>query len=306
MADNLPETVIEVINLRKVYGDVIALDDVSFEVYAGEVFAYLGPNGSGKTTTVEILVGLRRPTSGEAKIVGLDVVKEANKLKSVVGILPQDFTALDKLTVEENIKLFRSLYGSGPSVDELIELVGLQEKRRAKFYELSGGLKQRVGIAAALAGDPQVVFLDEPTTGLDPAARRDTWEVIRELKRRGKTVFLTTHYMEEAQELADRVAIIVKGRIVALGTPEELIRKHGGPFKLYIKGLDRLGIKIEDAEKVGDYLVVEGDLRRLLKLAADVLESGVRGVDVELKPPTLEEVFLRLTGYRMTEEGEIA
>lgn len=302
----MSETVIEVRNLRKVYRDVIALDNVSFKVNAGEVFAYLGPNGSGKTTTVEILVGLRRPTSGEAKVAGLDVVKEASKLKRVVGILPQDFTALDRLTVEENIKLFRSLYDSGPSVDELIELVGLQEKRRAKFYELSGGLKQRVGIAAALAGDPQIVFLDEPTTGLDPAARRDTWEVIRELKRRGKTVFLTTHYMEEAQELADRVAIIVKGRIVALGTPEELIREHGGPFKLYIKGLDRLGTRIEDAKKVGEYVIVEGDLKKLLRLAADILESGVKGVNVELKPPTLEEVFLRLTGYRMTEEGEIA
>jgi ABC-2 type transport system ATP-binding protein len=306
LADSLSETVIEVRNLRKVYRDVIALDNVSFKVNAGEVFAYLGPNGSGKTTTVEILVGLRRPTSGEAKVAGLDVVKEASKLKRVVGILPQDFTALDRLTVEENIKLFRSLYDSGPSVDELIELVGLQEKRRAKFYELSGGLKQRVGIAAALAGDPQIVFLDEPTTGLDPAARRDTWEVIRELKRRGKTVFLTTHYMEEAQELADRVAIIVKGRIVALGTPEELIREHGGPFKLYIKGLDRLGTRIEDAKKVGEYVIVEGDLKKLLRLAADILESGVKGVNVELKPPTLEEVFLRLTGYRMTEEGEIA
>lgn len=297
------DKVIEVFNLRKVYGDVKALDDVSFEVYRGEIFSYLGPNGSGKTTTVEILVGLRRATSGKARVLGLEVEKEEMELKKRVGVLPQDFMAFERLTVEENIRLFCDLYDVGPSPDELIELIGLSDKKGAKFMELSGGLKQRVGIAAALAGDPEIIFLDEPTTGLDPRSRRETWEVIKSLKRKGKTVFLTTHYMEEAEHLSDRTAIIVKGKIVAIGSPAKLVKEHGGHYKLIVKGLGKDEVKGLSAKVEKDRLILEGEVSQLMSTAQELLKR--KGAEVELIKPTLEEVFLRLVGYKITEEGEL-
>ena len=197
----------------KTFGKTKAPDNVSFEVYRGEIFAYLGPNGAGKTTTVEILEGIRKPTSGKVLVLEYDVVRDRKALHNAIGVLPQNFSAFDRLTVRENVELFCNLYDSSLSPSELIELVGLEEKENAKFYQLPGGLRQRVGIAVALAGDPEIVFLDEPTTGLDPKSRRDTWKLIEELKKKGKTTFLTTHYMEEAEALADRVAIIVRAEL---------------------------------------------------------------------------------------------
>ena len=265
--------IIEAKNLVKVYGNLKALDGVSLEVKRDEIFAILGPNGAGKTTLIEILEGLRTPTSGEAKVLGFDVVKERDKVRRKVGVLPQDFAAFDRLTVEENISLFSSLY-NGLDVSELISLVGLEQWKNVRFQDLSGGLKQRVGIACALAGNPDLVFLDEPTTGLDPVARRETWEVIENL--RGKTVVLTTHYMEEAEKLADRVAIIVSGRIIACGSVEELKRKYG-----------RLK------------LVVHGDVRRVWEVESfeevyRILESLDRHYPFEILTPTLEEIYVKL------------
>jgi len=299
--------VIEVVNLVKTFGKTKALDNVSFEVYRGEIFAYLGPNGAGKTTTVEILEGIRKPTSGKVLVLEYDVVRDRKALHNAIGVLPQNFSAFDRLTVRENVELFCNLYDSSLSPSELIELVGLEEKENAKFYQLSGGLRQRVGIAVALAGDPEIVFLDEPTTGLDPKSRRDTWKLIEELKKRGKTIFLTTHYMEEAEALADRVAIIVRGRIVALDTPEGLIRKFGGNYKLKV----RVGERIEKdvLEKVRKLClkpgtnVVEGQLAELLEVLT-LLAKFTEHFDVELIKPTLEEAFLKLIGARISEEGE--
>ncbi|MEM3880872.1 MAG: ABC transporter ATP-binding protein [Candidatus Bathyarchaeia archaeon] len=235
------KAVVEVDSLVKRYGQLIAVDHISFVVYEGEVFAFLGPNGAGKTTTVEILECLRPLTSGSARVLGYDVTRreDVKEIKKRIGVLPQDFSALDKLTVKENIALIGDMYDRHLDIAEVIELLDLKDKANVRFENLSGGLKQRVGVAAALVNDPQLIFLDEPTTGLDPKARRDVWAVIANLKRLGKTVFLTTHYMEEAQVLADRVAIINKGKIAAIGAPQELISQHGGLKILKIRGGDK-------------------------------------------------------------------
>lgn len=224
------KSVIEVEALIKKYGSLVAVDSIYFNVRSGEVFAFLGPNGAGKTTTVEILECLRPLTGGHARVLGYDVTKrdEAKMILSRIGVLPQDFNALDRLSVTENIELFGRMYSKHLPITELVSMLGLKEKAKEKFQNLSGGLKQRVGLAAALVNDPELVFLDEPTSGLDPRARRDVWGVLRNLRGMGKTIFLTTHYMEEAQTLADRIAIINKGRIVALGSSRELVEKHGG------------------------------------------------------------------------------
>ncbi|MBI3116315.1 MAG: ABC transporter ATP-binding protein, partial [Thaumarchaeota archaeon] len=202
----MPETVIKVENLVKRYGELVAVDHVSFEVSKGEIFAFLGPNGAGKTTTVEIIECLRPLTQGTVQVLGMNIVNghDVSRIKEKIGVLPQDFSALDRLTVRENLTLFAKMYEKPGSVVELMDLLGLTDKSNARFGSLSGGLKQRVGVAAALVNNPDLVFLDEPTTGLDPEIRRTTWNVISGLKRSGRTIFLTTHYMEEAQFLADR------------------------------------------------------------------------------------------------------
>ncbi|MEM3673214.1 MAG: ABC transporter ATP-binding protein [Candidatus Bathyarchaeia archaeon] len=230
--------VIEVESLVKKYGNLRAVNDISFEVYEGEIFAFLGPNGAGKTTTVEILECIRPLTSGSAKVLGYDVTKreDVKEIKRRIGVLPQDFSCLEKLTVKENIDLIGGMYEKRLDSLEVIKLLDLEDKTNEKFENLSGGLKQRVGVAAALVNDSGFVFLDEPTTGLDPKARREVWEVIKNLKGLGKTVFLSTHYMEEAQVLADRIAIINKGKIVAMGSPQELISQYGGLKVLIIRG----------------------------------------------------------------------
>jgi ABC-2 type transport system ATP-binding protein len=214
------KAVVEVNSLVKQYGQLRAVDGISFEVYEGEVFAFLGPNGAGKTTTVEILECIRPLTSGTARVFGYDVTRSEDvmEIKRRIGVLPQEFSALDKLTVKENIDLIGDMYEKHLDVVEVIKLLDLEDKTNERFENLSGGLKQRVGVAAALVSDPQLKFLDEHTTGLDPKERRDVWDVIENLKKLGKTVFLTTHYMEEAQMLADRVAIINKGKIAVIGS----------------------------------------------------------------------------------------
>ncbi|TFH65606.1 MAG: ABC transporter ATP-binding protein, partial [Gemmatimonadales bacterium] len=233
------EHAIEVEKLTKRYGELLAVNDISFTVRKGEVFAFLGANGAGKTTTVEIIETIRTPTSGKVSLLGMDVTKRKGEIIPRIGVLPQGFNSFDRITVRETLQYYSQLFGCRDSdVDGLIELVDLKEKTKEQFKNLSGGLKQRLGIAIALVNDPEVVFLDEPTTGLDPRARREVWEVLLGLKKKGKTVFLTTHYMEEAELLADRVAIISKGKIIAMGSPDDLIESNANYIGLTLKSVD--------------------------------------------------------------------
>jgi ABC-2 type transport system ATP-binding protein len=236
---NHAEHAIVVENLTKRYGDLLAVNGVSFTVKKGEVFAFLGPNGAGKSTTVEIIETIRMPTSGKVSVLGMDVTKKKLDVVRRIGVLPQGFSSFDRLTVRESIQYYSRLFGGKTTdVDGLIELANLKDKSREQFKNLSGGLKQRLGIVIALVNDPEIVFLDEPTTGLDPRARREVWEVLLDLKKKGKTVFLTTHYMEEAELLADTVAIISKGKIIAIGSPDELIENSANDLNLTLGSVD--------------------------------------------------------------------
>ena len=221
------EYAIEVSNLTKHYNGFSAVDDISFTVRKGEVFALLGPNGAGKTTTVEIISTIRKPTSGKVTLLGMDVTQNKYKIIPRMGVLPQGFSSFDRITVKETLQYYARLFcNKNTDINGLIALVNLKDKVKEQYKNLSGGLKQRLGIAVALVNDPDVVFLDEPTTGLDPRARREVWKVLLGLKEKGKTIFLTTHYMEEAELLADTVAIIAKGKITAMGSPVELIENN--------------------------------------------------------------------------------
>ncbi|HMK95038.1 MAG TPA: ATP-binding cassette domain-containing protein [Candidatus Limnocylindrales bacterium] len=303
---------LEVQDLVKEYADVKAVDGISFSVNDGEVFAFLGPNGAGKTTTVEILECLRPLTMGSAHVCGYDITKESEvkEIKKNIGVLPQDYNALDKLTVKENIELIAEMYDKHLKVSEVIKLLELEDKANARFENLSGGLKQRVGIAAALVSDPRLVFLDEPTTGLDPKARRDVWTVLTNLKKLGKTVFLTTHYMEEAQVLADRIAIINKGKIVAMGSPQELIDQYGGLKILIIRKVDKtlaekLNEKFDHVSMIsnGDIHVKIETTDKLYQIMSFLTQMKAEP-DVEIQTPTLEDVFLKITCSKISEEGE--
>jgi ABC-2 type transport system ATP-binding protein len=216
-------------NLRKTYKDVVAVDGLDLDVRTGECFGLLGPNGAGKTTTIEICEGLTRPDAGDVDVLGRRWATDARVLRERLGIQLQDTQLSDKLTVVETLTLFRSFFSQGPAPDALIALVQLEEKRRARVGTLSGGQKQRLALACALVGEPELLFLDEPTTGLDPQARRQVWDLIANLRKAGRTIVLTTHYMEEAARLADRVAIMDHGKVIALGTPDELIASIAGP-----------------------------------------------------------------------------
>ena len=318
MRDSLPaplpgqsDWVVQVESLSKKYGDNVADNSISFNLRKGEVFAFLGPNGAGKTTTVEILECLRNPTGGRALVLGYDVSKRSDQaeIRKRIGVLPQDFNAIDRLTVRENIDYFGAMFKQQLDADKLIELVDLKDKRDAQFKTLSGGLKQRVGLAVSLVNDPAVVFLDEPTTGLDPRARRDVWGVIERLKGQGKTVFLTTHYMDEAEYLADIVSIIDHGQIIATGTPDQLIDTHGGKKTLIIrdagqKGMGQLpeGLPKAELRNAGDIALPlnNGELTNILMSLA---QTPLHDKEIEVRRPTLDDVFLNLTGRRVSEEG---
>jgi ABC-2 type transport system ATP-binding protein len=307
LSDN---TAIHVKNLTKRYGDLTAVNDVSFTVKRGEIFAFLGPNGAGKTTTVEMLVGLRKPTSGGASVLGFDIVKEQNEIKKRIGVLPQSFNTYDRLTVKENIEYFAGMFDCRPDVNGLIKLVDLEDKTKEQFKKLSGGLKQRLGIAVALVNDPEIVFLDEPTSGLDPKARHGVWQLIDDLHDKGKTVFLTTHYMEEAEALADRVGIIHNGKIVALDEADALIREHGKKNLLVLRKADPKAVKV--IEKIGvtaNYDKGEGDVSIHLNHAvavSDIMQAlssaHIAFSELQLKRSSLEDVFLNLTGEELGRE----
>lgn len=299
-------------NLSKKYGDTVAVNGISFGLSKGEVFAFLGPNGAGKTTTVEILECLRAPTGGQAKVLDYDVSKRSDQseIRKRIGVLPQDFNAIDRLTVRENIDYFGAMYDHQLDSDQLIELVDLKDKRDEQFKTLSGGLKQRVGLAVALVNDPALVFLDEPTTGLDPRARRDVWYVIERLKKQGKTVFLTTHYMDEAEYLADTVSIIDHGQIITSGTPNELIDAHGGKKTLVIREAGEDGLKFLPPGISRPQLKNEDDIYiplnngELTTILIAIGQTPLANKEIEVRRPTLDDVFLNLTGRRVSEEGE--
>ena len=299
-------------NLSKKYGDTVAVNGISFGLSKGEVFAFLGPNGAGKTTTVEILECLRAPTGGQAKVLDYDVGKRSDQaeIRKRIGVLPQDFNAIDRLTVRENIDYFGAMYDRQLDADQLIQLVDLKGKRDEQFKTLSGGLKQRVGLAAALVNDPALVFLDEPTTGLDPRARRDVWYVIERLKKQGKTVFLTTHYMDEAEYLADTVSIIDHGQIIASGTPNELVDAHGGKKTLVVREAGEDGLKFLPPGISRPQLKNEGDIYiplnngELTNILVAIGQTPLANKEIEVRRPTLDDVFLNLTGRRVSEEGE--
>jgi len=298
------EYAIKVDNLTKRYGNLLAVDDISFTVRKGEVFALLGPNGAGKTTTVEIIDTIREPTSGKVTLLGMDVTKKKHDIVPRIGVLPQGFTSFDRITVRETLQYFSRLYASrNTDIDRLIELVNLKDKAKEQYRNLSGGLRQRLGIALALVNDPEVVFLDEPTTGLDPRARREVWDVLLGLKKKGKTVFLTTHYMEEAELLADTVAIISKGKIIAFGSPAELIESNTKSLVLTLQSVDAKTFEV--IRKMGFEPVL--DIHRQIKISVGhtndvqkilnaITDAGAMYHGLNVGKPNLEEVFLKLTG----------
>ncbi|MBI5000335.1 MAG: ABC transporter ATP-binding protein [Euryarchaeota archaeon] len=307
----MEKNVIEVRGLVKVYGETRAVDGISFDVREGSVFAFLGPNGAGKTTTVEIIETIRRPTAGEVGLLGMDINKDRKKILERIGVLPQEFSSFDRMTVRETVHYFRQLFGAGSDVDALLKLVNLEEEKDKLYMNLSGGLKQRVGIAVALVNDPELVFLDEPTTGLDPRSRREVWNVIEGLKKRGKTIFLTTHYMEEAEVLADHIAIISKGKIIAQGSPSELIDAFGKAIHVTIRGA---GAEIGPiAKDMGLALPKNGngktvvDVRtndQVLVLLDRLKAAKVSYSGIDVRKANLEEVFLSLTGEKLTAGGD--
>ena len=307
---NCDDYAIVVESLTKRYGDLWAVNDVSFNVRKSEVFAFLGPNGAGKTTTVEIIETIRTPTSGRVSVLGMDVTKKKRDIVPRIGVLPQGFSSFDRITVRETIQYYSRLFRCmNTDIDGLIELVNLKDKTKEQYKNLSGGLKQRLGIAIALVNDPEVVFLDEPTTGLDPRARHEVWEVLLGLKKKGKTVFLTTHYMEEAELLADRVAIISKGKVIAMGSPGELIERNVNYLALTLKPVD--GKIFEIVREMGFEPVLDNhknvevrvehtyDVQEILSAIKD---AGALYLGLDVRKPNLEEVFLKLTGEALRED----
>jgi len=304
------EHAIEVKKLTKRYGDLLAVNNISFTVRKGEVFAFLGPNGAGKTTTAEIIETIRAPSSGKVCLLGMDVTKKKHKVVQHIGVLPQGFSSFDRITVRETIEYYSRLFNCrNTDIDKLIELANLKDKSKEQFKNLSGGLKQRLGIAIALVNNPEVVFLDEPTTGLDPRARREVWDVLLGLKKKGKTVFLTTHYMEEAELLADTVAIISKGSIVAMGSPGDLIESNANYLALTLGAVDEKvfeiikKIRFEPVRANHNSIKVKvehpEDVQKILNTIKD---SGASFLSLDVRKPNLEEVFLKLTGAALRED----
>jgi len=299
-----PEYAIEVEKLTKRYGDLLAVNEISFNVKKGEVFALLGPNGAGKSTSVEIIDTIRTPTSGKVSLLGMDVTRNKLDIVRRIGVLPQNFSSFDRITVKETLQYYSRLYcGLHADIDALMELVNLTDKSEDQYKNLSGGLRQRLGIALALVNDPEVVFLDEPTTGLDPRARHEVWQVLQGLKSQGKTVLLTTHYMEEAELLADTVAIISKGQIIAMGSPSELIEDNANYQVLTLLCAD--GNAFEIIRGLGFEPVADQhrNIRIRVDRAQDVLlilsaikDAGALYSGLDVRKPNLEEVFLKLTG----------
>ncbi|OFW56689.1 MAG: hypothetical protein A2V52_02490 [Actinobacteria bacterium RBG_19FT_COMBO_54_7] len=304
-------TVIEVENLVKVYGNREVLKGISFEVFQGEVFGLLGENGAGKTTTLEIIEGLRRANSGSARVLGLDSVKEISSIKERIGVQLQASAYFEHLTLEEILQLFGSFYHTAKDPHELLSLVNLEERGGMRVGQLSGGQKQRFSIVAALVNDPDILFLDEPTTGLDPIARLNLWDLVREIEAQGKTVILTSHYLEEVEALCGRVGIIKQGEILAMDTPANLILQQDNPVRMEFlpskefpaglrERLEGMGVLKTSEERAGEYMLFVKDVI-VLRTALHQLD------DIELdrmavSTANLEDVFISLTGGRISQE----
>jgi ABC-2 type transport system ATP-binding protein len=299
--------------LVKRYGEVVAVDGLDLEVRRGECFGLLGPNGAGKTTTIEILEGLLAADAGDVQVLGMRWPRDAARLRQRLGIQLQETQLSDKLSVEEILRLFRSFYEQGPTVDSLIASVGLESKRKAWYSKLSGGQKQRLALACAMTGDPDLLFLDEPTTGLDPQSRRQVWEQLRGLKEDGRTILITTHYMDEAHALCDRVAIVDRGRVIALGTPLELIASLGAEHVVSFAvregvalpaepELLRLpGVRRASMQNGGGTLIVS-HLHEALPALLRAVEAPDPFTLLTTHSATLEDVFMSLTGRQLREE----
>jgi ABC-2 type transport system ATP-binding protein len=300
---------IEVTSLRKAYGKLQAVDGITFRVNEGEIFSLLGPNGAGKTTTIEILEGLRERDAGDVKVLGVDPWKDGYNLHKSIGVIPQGFMFLPYITPKEAIVYYASLFGVKVDTQEILKKVILEDAANNYFMKLSGGQKQKVGLALALVNTPKLVFLDEPTTGLDPQARRAVWEVIRNLKKEGISVLLTTHYLEEAEELADTVAIMDQGKIITTGTPEEIIARHGTGERLKVHADGDLA----DFLRKNSTLEVEyqgGTVSVLLRSKEDALRSleliersGLDWDDLTMQHESLDDVFVRLVGKPMQDDS---
>ncbi|MGG1572401.1 ABC transporter ATP-binding protein [Fictibacillus sp. NRS-1165] len=304
------EPIIRVEHLVKRYGEFTAVKGVDFEVHKGEVFGLLGPNGAGKTTTLEMLVGLRKPDEGTAWIGEFDIKKHLERVKEVIGVQLQSTTLFELLTVEEILKMYASFYPKHISIPDLIEDMILSDKRKSRIKSLSGGQKQRLAIALALVHDPWIIFLDEPTTGLDPQARRTLWDIILNLKERGKTVMLTTHYMDEAHVLCDRIAIMDQGLLIALDTPENLVKNlqsdsavefrlpEGAPV-LDLKEIE--GVKQTGSHKDTQVLYTDNLQQTLTSLIQTASEKDLKLTDLQTRTATLEDVFIHMTGRSLRE-----
>lgn len=306
--------------LKKAFGDVQAVDGIDLDVKPGECFGLLGPNGAGKTTTIEICEGLTPADSGTVEILGRNWREHAGELRQLIGIQLQETQFSDKITVEEQLRLFRSFYRRGIAVEEAIGLSQLEEKRSARVGALSGGQKQRLAMATALVGDPQLLFLDEPTTGLDPQARRHLWDLVERLKQAGRTIILTTHYMDEAEQLCDRVAIMDHGHVIALGTPKELIASVGGEDIVEFAVGTQASLASRPAEAIAGQLEaipgvqshrIEQNLHQLYvselhtavpRIFAMLEEQGLHLSEFRTHSATLEDVFVRLTGRNLRDE----
>jgi ABC-2 type transport system ATP-binding protein len=300
-------------DLRKHYGDVRAVDGLDLTVAPGECFGLLGPNGAGKTTTIEICEGLLAPDSGDVKILGLSWSTDERELRQRLGIQLQETQLAEKLTVEETIRLFRSFYKRGRPVDDVIRLVQLDEKRSARVGKLSGGQKQRLALACSIVGDPDLLFLDEPTTGLDPQSRRQLWDLITEFKSLGRTILLTTHYMDEAEMLCDRVAIVDHGKVIALGTPRELIGSLGAEHVVEFTLADGATLADDELRQLpgvtavrrvagGCEVQVEALHRTVPALLALVARERAELANLTTHSASLEDVFVSLTGRQLRDE----
>src|SRR6266487_836312 len=300
-------SVIHVSAIRKTYGRTVAVDEASFEVYEGEIFGLIGPNGAGKTTTMECVEGLRRPDRGAISVLGLDPARQVYALQDRIGVQLQEAQLQKRIKVREAVGLWASLYRKSVDGDRLIEQLGLSDKRNAWFMTLSGGQKQRLFIALALINDPELVFLDELTTGLDPQARRAIWDLVRGIRQRGKTVFLTTHLMEEAERLCDRVAIIDHGRIVDIDTPAALVRRNCPERSVIVVTEDstaperfRAIPQVDSVSSQGAQFTIRGrDADLVTRVIHCLAEHRIRVIDFRTELPTLEDVFLKLTGHKI-------
>ncbi len=300
--------IIEVEHLRKAYGSTIAVEDISFDVTEGEIFGLLGPNGAGKTTTVECLQGLRRPDAGRLRVLGLDPQLEGKMLRRLIGSQLQDSALPDRIRVWEALDLFASFMPNSPDWRILMEQWGLTEKGRSSFSRLSGGQRQRLFVALALVNNPKVVFLDEMTSGLDPAARHTAWDLIRAIRDRGTTVVMVTHFMDEAERLCDRLGIADNGRLVALDTPQGLITTHAGSVRVVFttdcNELSWLGNvqNVTSITRHGPRVEVEGNGPVLALVAASLVEHGIVPSDLHIEEHTLEHVFLSITGHTVQDQ----